>query len=377
MGRNRSFRRHIARARRRGHALHRMVGSTVGMSLALVAPNAWAQTPPPSSAEQKEGKDDVALPGVDVRSQRNQFKIEEPSLYKLPDPIKDTPQSITVIPEQVLDERAMFTLRDALRTVPGISLAAGEGGRAPGRQPHPARLPGRQRHLHRRGARPGPVLPRHLQPRVGRGAQGPLVGPVRPRLHRRHHQPGQQDAEAHPVLRDQRHRRQRPAGAGHPRLQPALRRRGRPAPEPDGLQGRHPGPRPGHERALGRGAVVRHRPQRPHPADRQLLLPGRRQPARLRPAVSARRPGQGQHRELLRVPQARLRARRRPHRHGPARARLQREHPLPQHPALRPGRPRLARLHPRHRGDARAACPSPRSRSPAPASSGRRWTRAC
>jgi catecholate siderophore receptor len=127
MGRNRSFRRHIARARRRGHALHRMVGSTVGMSLALVAPNAWAQTPPPS-AEQKEGKDDVALPGVDVRSQRNQFKIEEPSLYKLPDPIKDTPQSITVIPEQVLDERAMFTLRDALRTVPGISLAAGEAG---------------------------------------------------------------------------------------------------------------------------------------------------------------------------------------------------------------------------------------------------------
>jgi catecholate siderophore receptor len=127
MGRNRSFRRHIARVRRRGHALHRMVGSTVGMSLALVAPGAWAQTPSPTP-EQKEGKDDVALPGIDVRSQRNQLKIEEPSLYKLPDPIKDTPQSITVIPGQVLDERAMFTLRDALRTVPGISLAAGEGG---------------------------------------------------------------------------------------------------------------------------------------------------------------------------------------------------------------------------------------------------------
>ena len=130
MGRGRSFRRHIARARRHGRALHRLMGSTVGMGvgmgLALVAPEAWAQTPP-ATAEQ-EGKDDVALPGVDVRSQRSQFKIEEPSLYKLPDPIKDTPQSITVIPEQVLDERAMFTLRDALRTVPGISLAAGEAG---------------------------------------------------------------------------------------------------------------------------------------------------------------------------------------------------------------------------------------------------------
>ena len=129
-GCSRSFRRHMARARRRGLALHRtlgrVVGSTVGVSLALVAAEAWAQTPP--ATDQKESKDDVALPGVDVRGQRNQFKIEEPSLYKLPDPIKDTPQSITVIPEQVLEERAMFTLRDALRTVPGISLAAGEGG---------------------------------------------------------------------------------------------------------------------------------------------------------------------------------------------------------------------------------------------------------
>jgi catecholate siderophore receptor len=139
MGRNRSYRRHIARAGRRGHAVDRVVGRmvgrmlgrvagpTVGMGLALVAPDAWAQTAP-QAPEPKEGKDDVSLPGVDVRSQRNQFKIEEPSLYKLPDPIKDTPQSITVIPEQVLDERALFTLRDALRTVPGISLAAGEGG---------------------------------------------------------------------------------------------------------------------------------------------------------------------------------------------------------------------------------------------------------
>ena len=95
------------------------------MGLALAATSAWGQTPP---TESKDGKDDVALPGVDVRGQRNQFKIEEPSLYKLPDSIKDTPQSITVLPEQVLEERALFTLRDALRTVPGISLAAGEAG---------------------------------------------------------------------------------------------------------------------------------------------------------------------------------------------------------------------------------------------------------
>src|SRR6185295_3699327 len=125
MGRRRSFVRHIKRAGRRAYPFTRLVGSTVGMGLALAATSAWAQTPP---TESKDGKDDVSLPGVDVRGQRNQYKIEEPSLYKLPDPIKDTPQSITVLPEQVLEERALFTLRDALRTVPGISLAAGEAG---------------------------------------------------------------------------------------------------------------------------------------------------------------------------------------------------------------------------------------------------------
>ena len=79
MGRRRSFIRNIARARRRGLALPRglgqhVVGSTVGVSLALVAPAAWAQTPP-QGAEQKEGQGDVPLPGVDVRGQRNQYKI--------------------------------------------------------------------------------------------------------------------------------------------------------------------------------------------------------------------------------------------------------------------------------------------------------------
>ena len=125
MGRRRAFVRRIKRAGRRAVPFTRLFGSTVGMGLALAASSAWGQTPP---TESKEGKDDVALPGVDVRGQRNQFKIEEPSLYKLPDPIKDTPQSITVLPEQLLEERALFTLRDALRTVPGISLAAGEAG---------------------------------------------------------------------------------------------------------------------------------------------------------------------------------------------------------------------------------------------------------
>ena len=127
MGRRRSFRRHMARVKRRGLTLHGVVGSTLGVGLTLATPEAWAQTPSPSA----QSKDDVPLPGINVQGERdqyNQFKIEQPSLYKLPDPIQETPQSITVIPEKIMEERAFFTLRDALRTVPGVAIAAGEGG---------------------------------------------------------------------------------------------------------------------------------------------------------------------------------------------------------------------------------------------------------
>jgi catecholate siderophore receptor len=43
-------------------------------------------------------------------------------------PLRDTPQSISVVPRQVMEDQGASTLRDALRNVAGISLAAGEGG---------------------------------------------------------------------------------------------------------------------------------------------------------------------------------------------------------------------------------------------------------
>lgn len=47
---------------------------------------------------------------------------------KYTEPLRDTPQSISVVPRQTLDDQGVTTLRDALRNVAGISLAAGEGG---------------------------------------------------------------------------------------------------------------------------------------------------------------------------------------------------------------------------------------------------------
>ena len=45
-------------------------------------------------------------------------------------PLVETPQSIQVIPRQVMEAQGITTLSEALRNVPGISLQAGEGGGA-------------------------------------------------------------------------------------------------------------------------------------------------------------------------------------------------------------------------------------------------------
>jgi catecholate siderophore receptor len=82
---------------------------------------------------QATDKDDVKMPGVDVRGQRtNGYKVDESTNPKLPDSLQDTPQSITIVPLEVMREQAAFSLRDALRNVTGVSIAAGEGGGAQG-----------------------------------------------------------------------------------------------------------------------------------------------------------------------------------------------------------------------------------------------------
>jgi catecholate siderophore receptor len=50
------------------------------------------------------------------------------TLPKYSEPLVDTPQSVTVVPQRMLQSQGVNTLRDALRNVAGISLAAGEGG---------------------------------------------------------------------------------------------------------------------------------------------------------------------------------------------------------------------------------------------------------
>ena len=59
---------------------------------------------------------------------RSPAAISTVSTPKLTEPLRDIPQTITVIPRAVMDEQGATTLRDVLRNVAGITFQAGEGG---------------------------------------------------------------------------------------------------------------------------------------------------------------------------------------------------------------------------------------------------------
>ena len=81
------------------------------------AGQAPASAPPPAPAPEQ-----VIIEGPFP----DDFRVNIPSLPKLTEPLINIPQSIDVISEQVLKDRAVTNLNDALKNVPGISIGAGE-----------------------------------------------------------------------------------------------------------------------------------------------------------------------------------------------------------------------------------------------------------
>ncbi|NWK99030.1 TonB-dependent receptor [Sphingobium lactosutens] len=63
------------------------------------------------------------------------YKVDKADSPKFTAPLVDTPRSITVIPASVIKDTASASLTEALRTVPGITLGAGEGGNPLGDRP--------------------------------------------------------------------------------------------------------------------------------------------------------------------------------------------------------------------------------------------------
>ncbi len=107
---------------------HRTVGTAMGLALVNGAGlhAAWAQSPSPVTDSTP-----VQLPPVSVEAAQggqNGYQITLPSYGKLTQPLVSTPETVIEVPRQLLDDEGVTSMRDALRNVPGVSLAAGEGG---------------------------------------------------------------------------------------------------------------------------------------------------------------------------------------------------------------------------------------------------------
>ncbi len=63
------------------------------------------------------------------------YQAREAQSPKMTAPLLDTPRSITVIPEALMKDRGATSLQDVLRTTPGITFGAGEGGTPVGDRP--------------------------------------------------------------------------------------------------------------------------------------------------------------------------------------------------------------------------------------------------
>jgi catecholate siderophore receptor len=69
------------------------------------------------------------LPTIDVTGdQSGGYQATQSSVARLPTALKDTPQTVNVITEQLIKDQRANTVVEALRNVPGITFNAGEGG---------------------------------------------------------------------------------------------------------------------------------------------------------------------------------------------------------------------------------------------------------
>ncbi|MFO1498171.1 MAG: TonB-dependent siderophore receptor [Verrucomicrobiota bacterium] len=71
----------------------------------------------------------TSLPDIVVKEQQSPaYKPDALFSPKLPEALRDLPQTVNVVPRAVIEDQGATTLRDVLRNVPGISFQAGEGG---------------------------------------------------------------------------------------------------------------------------------------------------------------------------------------------------------------------------------------------------------
>ncbi|MES2597753.1 MAG: TonB-dependent siderophore receptor [Verrucomicrobiota bacterium] len=98
-------------------------------SLLVAAGSLSAQNATPVKPADQSTEDATEIAEIVVEG--TQDKVYKPDRVQTPkytQPLRDIPQTITVVPKSVMQERGATSLRDVLRNVPGVTMQAGEGG---------------------------------------------------------------------------------------------------------------------------------------------------------------------------------------------------------------------------------------------------------
>ena len=113
----------------------RLLVSAVGVAITAMSGSHFAQAA--ESTEKKPAQDVLSLDADTVVGQQGEetYNVQQSASQKYTAPLLDTPKTVTVIPQQVIKDTGALTLVDALRTTPGITFGAGEGGNPAGDRP--------------------------------------------------------------------------------------------------------------------------------------------------------------------------------------------------------------------------------------------------
>lgn len=108
-----------------------LLGAVFGSALGLAHAQTPSQTQPQEPAE-------TTLAPVTVTGEQENNSYQAPAAASSPKftaPLLDTPKSVTTVPQELIQDRGATSLQDVLRTTPGITLGAGEGGTPNGDRP--------------------------------------------------------------------------------------------------------------------------------------------------------------------------------------------------------------------------------------------------
>lgn len=105
----------------RADALRSLLFASSAAGMLIASPVLAAEGPDGPTAPQ----DSTTLGTVTVTGQPVKREPQSPEFVA---PLVDTPRSVTIIPQQIIEQTAATSLQDILRTSPGITFGAGEGG---------------------------------------------------------------------------------------------------------------------------------------------------------------------------------------------------------------------------------------------------------